>query len=132
MNKLASLSVCALFLTALVAGCGDFLSSAWEGYIRFTTRTSGVDLDPDGYTFHLYSGGPGLSIGINDTKVIPTTPGQYDVELTGIASNCEVGGSGSTREIRVVLNETAEVTFTVTCVALTGVPSSTKRNVQAS
>ncbi len=113
-----SFAVCAVSLAALIAGCGDFLSGAWEGYIRVTTQTIGDDLDPDGYTVHLYSGGPGLPIGINDTKVIPTVPGRYDVELREIAGNCEVGGSGSTREISVVIHQTTELKYSVTCTAL--------------
>jgi Tol biopolymer transport system component len=98
-----------------------------NGTLRITTATSGVDLDPDGYTvvvdetcdsyyypycYDLWNTG----IGINAVVSNSTIPiGQHTVRLDGVASNCRVAGQNP-RIVTVPSAAIADETFTVTCV----------------
>jgi len=98
-----------------------------NGTLRITTATSGVELDPDGYTvvvdescdyyyygycYDLWS----TPVGINAVVSNSTIPfGQHSVRLDGVASNCRVAGNNP-RIVTVPSAATADETFTVTCV----------------
>ncbi len=123
MKKLAFVSICALFLSAVLSGCGgDVNGPPRTGSIEVATSTTGDDLDPDGYTCRLDGGAHSRAIGTNDTEVMSDlATGDHTVELaeTSIADNCTVGGDNP-RTVTVQANQTAEVTFNVTCAPLTG------------
>jgi Tol biopolymer transport system component len=125
MKKLAFLSACALLLAALVGGCSeDGLNGPTPtGSIQVATSTTGDDLDPDGYTCRVDGGAHSRAIGTNDTEVISNlATGSHTVELaeTSIADNCTVSGDNP-GTVTVQANQTAEVTFNLTCAPLTGV-----------
>jgi hypothetical protein len=84
--------------------------------IAVATTTTGADLDPDGYLVSL-NGNEAPAIGINDKITYGVDPGDYDVMLSGIASNCAVQGS-ATESVTVAAKETAQVKFAVACTAI--------------
>ena len=87
--------------------------------LRITTATSGVELDPDGYTVAIDGQAP-QPIGANATLITEDLPaGQHTVELSGIADNCTVGGENP-QPVSVVAGSTATVAFVITCSPLAG------------
>jgi Tol biopolymer transport system component len=87
------------------------------GELDVVTTTGGVDLDPDGYSVSV-GGGAGNPTGVEDTLSFPgLTPGDYEVQLSGVATNCTVGGDNP-RTVAVSAGATAETTFAITCEAL--------------
>ncbi len=105
-----------LGLAGLVA-CSESLVGPKVGDVRLTVATTGVDLDPDGYTVAL-DGAAGISIAANDSKTIAAlAAGRHTVLLSGVAPNCTVN-SPNPQEIDVAAGATTQVTFTVTCVAI--------------
>ena len=90
-----------------------------SGDLAVTTTTSGTNLDPDGYTVAV-DGGSGQAIGINTSFTFNgVATGSHTVTLSGVAGNCTVSG-GSAQTTTVTSGQTATVTFSVTCAALTG------------
>ncbi|NIN70962.1 MAG: hypothetical protein GTO46_03285, partial [Gemmatimonadetes bacterium] len=121
---MAFLSICALLLAGLVGGCdeGGVSGPAPTGSIQVATSTTGDDLDPDGYTCSVDSGAHSRAIGTNDTETIgDLATGEHTVGLveTSIADNCTVSGDNP-RTVTVQADQTAEVTFDLTCAPLTG------------
>jgi hypothetical protein len=86
------------------------------GSISVTTSTTGVNPDPDGYTVVISRVG-GSPIGANATVVIPGLgPGEYEVTLSGLASNCQWAPTvGAVMLATVSVGATTPVTFAVTC-----------------
>ena len=124
MKRLVIFSICALFLSAAISGCGDEQGDdvngpVTTGSIQVTTITTGQDLDPDGYTCRL-DGTQSWSIGINDAQThTGIETGSHSVELTGVEANCTVSG-GATRSVTVRADQPAEVSYSVACEPLTG------------
>jgi hypothetical protein len=94
---------------------------ATTGLIEVSTATSGIDLDPDGFTIQV-DAGSAMPVVVNGDIQVPDVPqGDHPVTLGGLNANCTVTGSnprivtvatgGSTRD-------TARVAFDVTCVRL--------------
>src|SRR5690349_5666251 len=93
--------------------------AATTGSLTVTTTTSGSNLDPDGYTVAV-DGGTGQAIGINTSFTFNgVATGSHTVTLSGVAGNCTVSG-GNSQTTTVASGQTATVTFSVTCAALTG------------
>src|SRR3989442_956010 len=87
--------------------------------VQVTTPTTGVEIDPDGYTVAVDVGRP-QAIVVNGTATIPRLDvGIHTVELSGVAANCAVTGSAS-RSVSIATGQTVPVIFGVTCVATTG------------
>jgi alpha-tubulin suppressor-like RCC1 family protein len=80
--------------------------------------TTGVDVDPDGYTVALDSG---LFVGtkalaVNGTVTFPQLgPGTHSVSLLGSTTNCLVAGDNR-RNVSVIAGQTTHVSFDVSCV----------------
>lgn len=86
------------------------------GNLTVAVNTSGVNLDPNGYTVTL-DGANGRSVGINGSVTYADiTAGSHSVAISGLAANCTVSG-GSSRTVQVPAGGTASTTFSVTCVA---------------
>ena len=104
------------------------------GDLTVTINTSGVNLDPDGYTVTL-DGANARPVGINGSVAYTgVTAGGHSVAISGLAANCTVSG-GSSRDVEVTSGATASVSFAVTCeagpavrIAFTVQPSTTKAN----
>ena len=108
--------------TAFTVSCGSR-----NGTLRITTVTSGVELDPDGYTvvvdeecdtyygYYCYDVWH-TPVGVNAVVSNPSIPvGPHSVRLDGVARNCTVAGQNP-RTVTVPSAATADETFTVTCV----------------
>jgi len=81
-----------------------------------TVATGGSAIDADGYAFTV-DGGAASTIGVNQSVDVPSVPvGAHTVTLSGIAANCQVGGSNPT-SVSVAGGQTALVPFSVTCSA---------------
>jgi hypothetical protein len=81
-----------------------------------TTSTTGVNPDPDGYTVVISRVGSS-PIGADATVVIPgLAPGEYEVTLSGLASNCQWAPTvGAVMLATVSVGATTPVSFDVTC-----------------
>lgn len=89
------------------------------GNLGVTTRTTGTDLDPDGYTVTV-DGSVSQSVAINATTTFQgLTEGNHSVELTGLAGNCSVTSTNPVTA-NVPFNATATTSFDVNCVNRTG------------
>jgi hypothetical protein len=88
------------------------------GSIEVTTTTTGEGLDPDGYSVTL-DAGAGQPIETNGSISFPSViAGDHQVQLTGAAPNCAVGGTNP-RSVAVG-SEVATVAFEITCHPPTG------------
>ena len=86
------------------------------GNLTITTRTTGANLDPDGYTVTL-DGGTSSPIGVNTTITLNgVAAGDHSVALGGVAPNCAVSGADPLT-VTVPSGATAQATFAITCVA---------------
>src|SRR6266568_1829778 len=90
----------------LAAGCRDQGPST--GNVRVTVTTTGGDLDLDGYALTVDAAGQ-QNIAVTATVLLPDLPsGPHDVEVTGVAANCTVGGQNP-RSIIVRGGQTIDV-----------------------
>ncbi|MFN2399004.1 MAG: hypothetical protein ABR543_10265 [Gemmatimonadaceae bacterium] len=91
------------------------------GSVQVTTTTTGVDLDPNGYTFTVQAAnfGAGDNVPANGTVTVSgLLGGDYVVTIFGVAANCDIV-SPNPRTVTVGTGSTTIVAFDVTCVALT-------------
>ncbi len=103
-------------LGALAVACSEPLGPRF-GDVRLTVATTGVDLDPDGYSVML-DGGAGLAVAVNASRTISGLPaGRHRALLSGLTPNCTVGGANP-RDIDVGSHETTHVSFAVSCAAI--------------
>jgi len=84
------------------------------GSVDVSVTTSGADLDTDGYILSL-DDALTQGVGINETiSFDPVDPGEHQVEISGVASNCSVDG-GQQVSVTVDAGTAAQVGFAVTC-----------------
>src|SRR6266851_3950707 len=103
----------------LAGGCNDSIGPQ-IGAVEVTVRTTGADLDTNGYSVAI-DGGALRVISVNDTMTLAgLSAGGHSVLLGGLASNCGTFGAANPRPVDVVAGNTAQVAFSVTCVATTG------------
>jgi hypothetical protein len=82
--------------------------------LSVSTTTTGVQADPDGYSFAV-DGQAAQPIGTQATVTVDRlADGQHTVELSGVAPNCSVEGENP-RAVTVAPGATTEVSFAVTC-----------------
>ncbi len=87
--------------------------------VQVTTPTTGIEIDPDGYSVAVDGGTP-QPIVVNGTATITRlSAGSHTVVLSGVAANCGVTGSAS-RSVSIATGQTAPVVFDVTCLSTTG------------
>ena len=114
----------------LIATAGALASNASTPFsiakppvtLHASTRTTGVSLDPDGYSVcvdpyqdpsdfgHLCT--TSSAVGVNSDVTMPVAPGAHTVELDDAAVNCTVGEATT-----VDAGDTIHVSFVVTCFA---------------
>jgi hypothetical protein len=80
---------------------------------RITVRTTGPDVDPDGYRV-LVDGSDRGTVGVNGTMVTQFDPGTRAIALGDLAANCAVDGPGE-RTVTVAASELATIEFAVVC-----------------
>jgi hypothetical protein len=105
----------ALALGALALGCSgsDPVQPPQLQSLTVSVTTSGVDVDPDGYS---------LAVGVRQSTVSSTgsvmfgdlPPGEYTVTVSGVAPNCAVVGGG-TRSVTVGAAPGSQTAFEVVC-----------------
>lgn len=89
------------------------------GSVVAKTETAGEDLDGNGYTVTL-SPDESRSIGTNDSiEFADVAPGDHQLELRDIASNCRVEGDNP-RTLSVQAGNTSREQFSLTCLARLG------------
>lgn len=88
------------------------------GTLELTTSTSGDDLDEDGYSVAVDGTDRG-PVGIDETVTFEVRTGDREVELRGIADNCEVQGANP-RVLPVNDGQTTPTTFAVVCAETDG------------
>ena len=87
--------------------------------LRITTTTTGVEIDPDGYTISI-DGQAAQALGLNATLAVDQiADGSHTVALSGIAGNCVVGGQNP-QTVSVTSGSTTTVAFAITCSAPLG------------
>lgn len=92
---------------------------ASAGALRIVTTTTGLDPDPDGYTFAV-DGGASQPIGLNAALTLDNVAASaHSIRLTGIAANCGVQETNP-RSASVSAGVTMDVIFTISCAASTG------------
>jgi hypothetical protein len=101
--------------------CGDSpTGDPATGRLVLHAVTTGADVDPDGYTMRVDDQEP-VAIGISGSvETAGLTAGNHEVEIGGIASNCQESGSNPLA-VSIQAEATTEVTFEVTCAARNGV-----------
>lgn len=101
------------------AGCGGFdLFGPQAGSLEVSVDTRGLEIDGNGYVLAI-DGADLHEIDANDTiSIADVAPGEHAVELTGVAGNCEVDGSGL-KTIIVPRNGAAKGHFEVVCSPVT-------------
>ncbi len=89
------------------------------GSLSIAVATSGVALDPDGYSVTIGEAAP-RSLAVNGTLVVADlAAGDWVVRLGGLANNCALQGDNP-RSIFVPGGGSAQVSLAVTCTATTG------------
>jgi Tol biopolymer transport system component len=106
--------------TLIVLGCGGGdVTTPTSGSLEITTITSGPEPDADGYAVTIDAGAE-AGIALNGThRRDDLEPGNYSVQLVGLAANCTVGGDNP-RTVSVTAGATTTVEFTVICGPTTG------------
>lgn len=93
---------------------GPVFTVITTGTVRVFVSTSGPDPDPDGYTLTL-NGSESMASAVEDTiHFSGAAEGMHDLELSGMATNCSVGGDNP-RTLSVTAGDTTETSFSVTC-----------------
>jgi hypothetical protein len=114
--------LCTFFLLLVPAALqctSDDAVAPSTGSLAVTTRTIGLEPDPDGYTIQIDDGEP-QPIGTNATlESTALTPGEHTVGLGGIAANCSLSGDNP-RSVSIPARGTATVSFVVTCSGTVG------------
>ncbi len=115
-------------LQATKAGIGGLISAfspfaVWiddpdTAFVEIVTRTEGASPDPDGYAVSV-DGGAEQPLGVNDTLRLTVVAGVHAVQLSGVASNCVLGGD-ALRSVDAPENQVASVLFEVACAAPPG------------
>lgn len=116
--RLKQLILWSITVAGLACG-GDGGTDVQLPPLRITTVTSGVEIDPDGFSISI-DGQAAQTIGVNTSLTIDQiADGPHTVELSDIAGNCTVGGQNP-QPVSVTPGVTASIDFEVTCSAGTG------------
>jgi TolB protein len=93
---------------ALRVDCGQV------GGLEIVTTTSGGAPDLDGYAVTVDAGSEQTVASTGSVTVTGLVQGEHQVQLGGVAANCSVAGTNP-RRARVVVDQTARVSFGITC-----------------
>jgi dipeptidyl aminopeptidase/acylaminoacyl peptidase len=103
---------------AVIDASFDIVCFGTRGDVRIVTRTTGSNLDPDGYSVFISNVAAPVAVPVNGSVTASGVPiGVRNIGLGGLAANCTVVGSNP-RPIAVVPGETIEVVFEIVCMPL--------------
>lgn len=103
-----------LVLWGLASACGSDVTEPATGALELTVASTGLDLDPDGYTITVDGSSP-VAAPTNGTLTVgELRSGEHTVTLAGLASNCALAAPGP---LTVTISGPAPGTgrFEVTC-----------------
>ena len=105
-----------LAATALLAGCSSSgPDTSTQASIKILTKTSGANLDVDGYRLQTQLNAP-RHIGINDSTVYDSMQfGSHIFTLDSIASNCVVDSSSAVDTVYLYVGNANRFTYYLTC-----------------
>ncbi len=84
--------------------------------MRLTASTTGLNLDPDGYTYSV-DGGASAALGPTQTVILNgLNAGAHELAIGGVASNCTLD-DGTPRAIVLIPGDTPDIRLTITCQA---------------
>ncbi len=107
-------------LALSLAACDKGPTGPQSGALRVAVVTTGVEIDPDGYTYSV-DGGTNQPITANGAVVIGgLAVGSHTVALSGLAANCTLSGANS-QSVRVTGTDTATAFFQVACTSTRGI-----------
>src|SRR5439155_221175 len=81
------------------------------GDLTVTTATTGLDLDPNGYTVTV-DGGQSRSLGVTASTTYTLTAASHTVDLTSVAANCTVSGQNPRTVTVLTGGRTTTITIT--------------------
>ncbi|HXG70845.1 MAG TPA: hypothetical protein VNJ04_09575, partial [Gemmatimonadaceae bacterium] len=115
MSKLTKAARYATLLLALpLAACSDSPSGPSSGALRVAVVSTGVEIDPNGYTISV-DGGTNQTIASNGAVVFGgLAVGEHTVGLGELAGNCTVSGANP-QNVRVTGVDTVTAFFQVAC-----------------
>jgi hypothetical protein len=87
--------------------------------VQVTTPTTGIEIDPNGYTVTVDGGTPQPIVVNGTASITRLDAGSHTVVLSDVAANCAVTGSAS-RSVSIATGQTVPVIFGVTCLTTTG------------
>lgn len=100
------------------SACTDNAGPSTASFV-VVTATAGASTDTDGYTLQI-DGNRRESLGTTDTLTVAgLVPGEHQVELQGVASNCVVD-AGSIRMVNTTSSDSAIVLYEVGCSGTAG------------
>ena len=117
MRRSCDPALLSAFTLAAVAACGggDSLNAPpTAGRLDVTTTTTGPNPDPDGYTVALDGGTPAPIAASGSHPFTEVSPGDHQVQLSGIAANCRVDGENPA-SVTLAEGSGAAVAFSVLC-----------------
>lgn len=84
------------------------------GGLTIMANTSGISIDPDGYTVAIDGAVQGTVLATGSTSVQGMSAGDHRVGLEGVAANCQVQGDNP-RTVTVTAAGNASLQFEITC-----------------
>lgn len=115
------------------AACGDSgddggtVAPPGPGALQITTETVGF-LQDNEYVLSVNGAVQGTIQADDQITLTDLDPDSYDVQLDDVAENCVVETSTGSSVVAVASEETAQITFTVTCAAMEPAPYSLRAN----
>ena len=106
-------------VASLLAACSDEPTGLKTGILEVIVRSSGDDVDIDGFDIVVDSATRQFTFGTLPTDVRNLSAGSHTVRLESVAGNCAIQGSPS-RSVMVTPGKAATVTFDIKCVATHG------------
>jgi len=105
---------------AFAAACGEPTDPTnSKSRLQINVATIGVDYDPDGYLLRGVDIEQAVASGPAVTVYRWLWPGSYDVQLDGLAANCNLSGPAVV-SVTIVAGQMSSVSFAVECHATTG------------
>jgi hypothetical protein len=105
---------------AFAAACGEPTDPTnSKSRLQINVATIGVDYDPDGYLLRGVDIEQAVASGPAVTVYRWLWPGSYDVQLDGLAANCNLSGPAVV-PVTIVAGQMSSVSFAVECHATTG------------